>query len=200
MKHSLDNFINSLSTENISTERKSEFSQLIQYIQRKKNEGKTIRLNFICTHNSRRSQFSQLWAKVMSEYHKLDCETFSGGVEITACNERVINSLLEQGFEVNPSKDKRNPHYHIQIDTVDCGLYFSKLFDDPSSPKDQFAAVMTCAHADENCPFIPGAEERIPLRYTDPKVFDNTPEEKEGYRNKSLEIATEMYYIFSSIK
>ena len=64
----------------------------------------------------------------------------------------------------------------------------------------KFAAVMTCAHADENCPFIPGAEQRIPVRYKDPKAFDDTPEEKvAGIANKSIEIATEMHYIFSSI-
>lgn len=200
MKRSLIDFINSLSIENISADRKSELTHLIQYIQNRTNETAPVRLNFICTHNSRRSQFSQLWAKVMSQYHNLDCETFSGGVEVTACNERVINTLLNHGFEIKSLNTLENPQYHIQIDQLDCGFYFSKLFDDPSNPKDQFAAVMTCAHADENCPFIPGAEERIPLRYTDPKVFDDTPEEKEGYRNKSIEIATEMYYIFSSIQ
>ena len=58
---------------------------------------------------------------------------------------------------------------------------------------------MTCAHADENCPFIPGTEQRIPVRYKDPKTFDDTPEETAAYLNKSIEIATEMQYIFSSV-
>ena len=31
---------------------------------------------------------------------------------------------------------------------------------------------MVCDHADQNCPFIPGATARIPLRYKDPKEFD----------------------------
>lgn len=200
MKRKLNSFINSLSTDSISKDRKNELAHLIQYIQNRTNEAAPIRLNFICTHNSRRSQFSHLWAKVMAQYHNLDCEAFSGGVEVTACNERVIKTLLGHGFEVNILGGLENPQYHVKIDQLDCGLYFSKLFDDPSNPNNQFAAVMTCAHADENCPFIPGAQERIPLRYNDPKVFDNTPKEKEGYYNKSIEIATEMYYVFSSIQ
>ncbi len=64
-----------------------------------------------------------------------------------------------------------NPEYHISIDND--GLYsiitFSKLFDDPSNSAAKFVAIMTCSHADENCPIIPGADLRIPVRYKDPK-------------------------------
>jgi len=58
---------------------------------------------------------------------------------------------------------------------------------------------MTCDHADENCPFIPGTEQRIPVRYEDPKAFDNTPLEAEKYDERSVQIATEMFYVFSKI-
>jgi arsenate reductase len=135
----------------------------------------------------------------MAHYHGIDCNTYSGGVEVTACNERVINTLLSQGFNIKTKENGENPYYQISMGGEHFGGFFSKLYDDPSSPSKSFAAVMTCAHADENCPFIPGAEQRIPVRYKDPKAFDNTPEEKTAYYNKSIEIATEMYYIFSSI-
>ena len=59
---------------------------------------------------------------------------------------------------------------------------------------------MTCSHADENCPLIPGAEKKISLMYEDPKLFDRTILEKEKYRERSLQIATEMKYVFSKIK
>ena len=58
---------------------------------------------------------------------------------------------------------------------------------------------MTCSHADENCPFIAGAEQRIPVRYDDPKAFDNTPQQLEKYRERSLQIATALFYVFSQI-
>lgn len=199
MNTALNQLVEKLSIAHLSPKRKEELALLIDYIKTKKAQNKPLHLNFICTHNSRRSQFSQLWAKVMAHYHGIDCNTYSGGVEVTACNERVINTLLSQGFNIKTKENGENPYYQISMGGEYFGGFFSKLYDDPSSPSKSFAAVMTCAHADENCPFIPGAEQRITVRYKDPKAFDNTPEEKTAYYNKSIEIATEMYYIFSSI-
>jgi arsenate reductase len=199
MNTALNQLVEKLSIAHLSPKRKEELALLIDYIKTKKAQNEPLHLNFICTHNSRRSQFSQLWAKVMAHYHGIDCNTYSGGVEVTACNERVINTLLSQGFNIKTKENGENPYYQISMGGEHFGGFFSKLYDDPSSPSKSFAAVMTCAHADENCPFIPGAEQRIPVRYKDPKAFDNTPEEKTAYYNKSIEIATEMYYIFSSI-
>ena len=199
MNTALNQLVEKLSIAHLSPKRKEELALLIDYIKTKKAQNKPLHLNFICTHNSRRSQFSQLWAKVMAHYHGIDCNTYSGGVEVTACNERVINTLLSQGFNIKTKENGDNPYYQISMGGEYFGGFFSKLYDDPSSPSKSFAAVMTCAHADEICPFIPGAEQRITVRYKDPKAFDNTPEEKTAYYNKSIEIATEMYYIFSSI-
>ena len=114
----------------------------------------------------------------MAQYHGIDCNTYSGGVEVTACNERLIKTLLSQGFDIKTKENGDNPCYQISMEGELFGEYFSKLYDDSSNPTKDFAAVMTCAHADENCPFIPGAEQRIPMRYKDPKAFDDTPEEK----------------------
>jgi arsenate reductase len=77
---------------------------------------------------------------------------------------------------------------------------FSKLFDDAINQFDHFAAVMTCDHADENCPFIPGTEQRISVQYADPKAFDGTSEEAARYDERSFQIASEMFYVFSKIQ
>lgn len=199
MNTALSPLVKKLSIANLTQKRKEELALLIDYIKTQKAQSKPLQLNFICTHNSRRSQFSQLWAKIMAQYHGIDCNTYSGGVEVTACNHRVIDTLLSQGFEIEIKENGDNPHYIIRMEGESFGEYFSKLYDDSSSPTKDFAAVMCCAHADENCPFIPGADQRIPLRYKDPKAFDDTPEEKTAYQNKSIEIATEMHYVFSSI-
>ena len=199
MNAALNQLVEELSIADITPKRKEELALLIDYIKTKKAENKPLHLNFICTHNSRRSQFSQLWAKAMAQYHGIDCNTYSGGVEVTACNKRVVETLLSQGFDIETKENGDNPYYIIQLGGEAFGEYFSKLYDYSSSPTKDFAAVMCCAHADENCPFIPGADQRIPLRYKDPKAFDDTPEEKAAYHNKSIEIATEMHYIFSSV-
>ena len=59
---------------------------------------------------------------------------------------------------------------------------------------------MTCSTADEGCPFIAGAEKRFPIRYDDPKTFDGTELMNEKYTERSLEIASEMFYVFSQLK
>ena len=191
--------VEEISKRSISDERKKDLLPLINYLKNRLLSEKNCQLNFICTHNSRRSQFSQLWAKVMADYYGIPCTTFSGGVEITSCNERVINTLKSQGFSINMDQNKENPRYQIGMNEYTFGTFFSKKFNHPENPTEDFAAIMTCGHADENCPFIPGTERRIPIRYKDPKIYDNTNNEAQGYLDKSIEIASEMNYIFSHV-
>ncbi|EON77362.1 Arsenate reductase [Lunatimonas lonarensis] len=184
----------------IGEERKRILQVLIDYVQQKIDQGQDINLNFICTHNSRRSQFSQLWGKVAATYHGIDMNSFSGGVEVTAFNERAVASIRRFGFKVT-KKGEANPTYFVFFsDDEDPIVTFSKVFDDAANAPTAFAAVMTCSHADENCPFIPGAEARIPVRYEDPKAYDDTELEEEKYDERSLQIASEMLYVFSRIK
>ncbi|MDN3202994.1 protein-tyrosine-phosphatase [Algoriphagus sediminis] len=172
---------------------------LIEYLQKKKSEKVTAHLNFICTHNSRRSQFSQIWAEVAAVKYGIDAKTYSGGVEVTACNQRTVASLKRLGFQMG-AFGRENPTYKIKYAGGDEMIKaYSKLFDDPANPVDGFAAIMTCDHADENCPFIPGAEIRIPVLYVDPKAFDNTSEESSKYDERSLQIASEMLYVMRSV-
>ena len=180
----------------IPDNRKLILDKFKDYIQNKLEIGETPRLNFICTHNSRRSQFSQIWAQTAAAFFAIDVECFSGGVELTAFNERAVASILRCGFKVE-KEGEINPKYTVYYDTKSKPIVaFSKLFDDTPSP---FAAVMTCAHADENCPFIPAAECRIPMRYDDPKAFDDTALEAEKYDERSIQIASEMFYVFRNL-
>lgn len=183
----------------ISEERKANLQILIDYIQNKVNQNQEINLNFICTHNSRRSQFSQIWGKVAAAYHGIYINSYSGGVEVTAFNERAVASIKRFGFKVS-KEGNGNPKYFVcYSDDEDPIVTFSKVYDDAANAPKNFAAVMTCSHADENCPFIPGAEARIPVRYEDPKAFDDTDQEAEMYDERSMEIASEMLFVFSKI-
>ncbi len=183
----------------ISDGRKQVLQVLIDFIQSKLETGEEVDLNFICTHNSRRSQFSQIWAQTAADYFGVPAHCYSGGVEVTAFNERAVASIKRSGFRVSKKGDENPTYFIFHSDDAEPIVAFSKLFDDPINRADRFAAVMTCAHADENCPFIPGAESRIPVRYEDPKAFDDTPQEGEKYDERSMQIAAEMFYVFSQI-
>ena len=194
--------INNFDTAVISGERIKILQLLIDYIQEKKNANQEIRLNFICTHNSRRSHLSQIWAQTMAAHFNISSVScYSGGTEATALFPMVAKTLKENGFYISIISEGENPIYAIKFGENELPVIgFSKTFDSDFNPSSNFAALMTCTHADENCPFIAGAEKRIPMTFEDPKTFDNTPPPDEKYKERSLQIATELYYVFSKIK
>ena len=194
--------IEQLSFDTISEERKQVLAPLVQFIQSKTNSGLAIRLNFICTHNSRRSHLSQVWAQTAAAYHNIEnVFCYSGGTEATALFPKVAETLVNTGFEVKIISEGDNPIYAIKYNTNDHPVIgFSKSYEDDFNPQSEFAAILTCSQADGGCPFIAGAEKRIPITFDDPKAFDNTPLQTEKYQERSIQIATEFLYVFSQIK
>ncbi|GAA4236083.1 protein-tyrosine-phosphatase [Postechiella marina] len=197
----IEDVIKSLDTKTITEERKAILQPLIDYIQSKASTNQSIRINFICTHNSRRSHLSQIWAQTMANYFNIkNVFTYSGGTEATALFPMVAETLKNNGFLVKTISEGNNPVYSIKYtDNEHPIIGFSKKLDDDFNPKSEFAAVMTCSQADGGCPFIAGAEKRTPITFEDPKAFDNTPQQAEKYNERSIQIATELFYIFSLI-
>ncbi len=194
--------IKSLDLTSISQDRKQVLAPLIAYIQAKIDTKSEIRLNFICTHNSRRSHFSQVWAQAIAEYYNLiTVVCYSGGTEATALYPMVAETLKNSGFSIDVIAEGSNPIYSIKYaDNQHPIIGFSKTYDSNFNPLSEFAAIMTCSHADGNCPMITGAEKRISITFEDPKVSDGTAQQKEVYEERSLQIATELKYVFSEIK
>jgi arsenate reductase len=202
MYPNLFNVIASFSSQSISDERKVVLLPLVNYIQEKINAGEAIRLHFICTHNSRRSHLSQIWAQTMAYYIGLkNVSCYSGGTEATAIFIKVLETLTTQGFKVLKLSENANPIVAVKFaDNENPILCFSKTYDHPFNPSTQFGAVMTCNNADEGCPIVVGAEARFPIKYDDPKAYDGTPLQTEKYAERSLDIAREMLWVFSQIK
>ena len=201
MNKKIEKVISGLEVDKISEDRKQLLQPLINFIQTKTDNNKEVRINFICTHNSRRSHLSQIWAQTMAANFNINnVRTYSGGTEATAMFPKVGETLTNQGFEIKKIADVNNPIYTIKFDDNSHPIIgFSKKYDDAFNPESGFAAIMTCSQADGNCPFIVGAEKRIPITYEDPKLFDDTEQQAEKYQERSLQIATEMLYIFSGI-
>jgi arsenate reductase len=198
----LSHSIKEISLIAVPDSRKVILQPLIDYIQNKVDKNQVVRLNFICTHNSRRSHLSQVWAQTMAFYCNIkNVECYSGGTAATALFPKVVATLETQGFKIQKISQEANPIYAIKFSENELSIIgFSKEFDNFFNPKSAFLAIMTCSQADEGCPFIAGAEKRIPVRYDDPKAFDETELQTEKYLERSTQIANEMYYVFSQIQ
>ena len=198
MYSKLSQTIDTIALMKVSSERKIILQALIDYIQPKVVDCEAIRLNFICTHNSRRSHLSQVWAQTMAHYFGLtQVYCYSGGTDATAMFPKVAETLASQGFQIQSLSEGANPVYALKYTENEAPIIcFSKTFDDAFNPSSQYAAIMTCSSADEGCPFIAGADQRLPIRYDDPKAFDGTESMDLKYQERSLEIAAEMYYVF----
>ena len=202
MYEQIKTVIASLDCEAITSERKETLNSLVDFIQNKVDNNQAISLNFICTHNSRRSHLSQIWAQTMASYFSIEnVYCYSGGTEATALFPMVVKTLEEQGFMIEKLSENSNPVYSIKYAENEHPIIgFSKNLDADFNPKSDFCAIMTCDSANEACPFVPGAEKRVPITFEDPKAFDNTPQQAEKYKERSLQIATELRYVFSQIQ
>lgn len=188
--------------DQISEKRKVLLEVLAKKIVNQLNEGGPSRLTFICTHNSRRSHFGQIWAQTAARYFKVDpIETYSGGTEATAFNPSAVAALKDAGFVIEQLDASENPKYEVMDGPNSAKMIcYSKVYDAPVNPSKDFIAVMTCSEADENCPLVLGASARFALTYDDPKLSDGTPEQAATYQDRCREIAIEMCYMFHQVK
>lgn len=197
-------FENSYSKGKISEERKT---LLITIAEKTHNvlmhTNSSIHLNFICTHNARRSQLAQIWSYYAALYFELQhVKTYSGGTSITSFHRNTIKSLQKSGFHFNIATfNHQNPKYLINFDenTEPPLLVYSKLYDDAHN-SEPCIAITTCCNAEEICPFIPNAIWRFHLPFSDPKKFDGTKKEEKAYLNTNQQIATEIFFLFNELK
>ena len=201
MNPKLTSTIENFSSENITSDRAEVLEKLISYIKDKTSKDEIIRLNFICTHNSRRSHLSQIWTQTMA-YHfgikNVNC--YSGGTEATAMFPKVAETLSHQGFDILKLSETPNPVYAVKYAKNEYPVIcFSKEYNHAFNPISNYAAIVTCNSADEACPIVYGAEARFPVKYDDPKVFDGTELMDAKYAERSLQIGEEMWWVFKSI-
>ncbi|TWU01698.1 low molecular weight phosphatase family protein [Neorhodopirellula pilleata] len=186
--------------ESIPTDRKTELAKVADYVRERLSKSEPAKLTFICTHNSRRSHLSQIWAQVAAEYYGLvGVETFSGGTEATAFNPRAVAAMQRCGLKIvadDPAAS--NPRYSVYTsDSSAPQVCFSKTYGDSPNPSQGYCAVMTCSQADDACPLVMGCDLRMPIRYEDPKVADDTELETQRYDERSAQICSEMLFMMS---
>ena len=117
------------------------------------NTGSKIKVLFLCTGNSCRSQMAEGWAKAL----KGDwIEAFSAGIETHGLNPKAVKVMAEAG--------------------VDISGHVSKTVEDLGDIKFDYV-VTVCGHAHETCPVFPG---RATVTH---KGFDDPPKLAEGAVN-----------------
>ena len=115
--------LSKLDINSISSERKGLLQQLVDFVQNKVNNREVINLNFICTHNSRRSHLSQIWAQVAAANFNIpNVFCYSGGTEATAMFPKVGETLIGQGLKINTIAEATNPisvsYTHLTLPTI----------------------------------------------------------------------------------
>ena len=127
-----------------------------------------IRILFLCTGNSCRSQMAEGWARYL---HRDIFEPYSAGTEIHGMNQNAIRVMTEAGIDISS-------HHSKNVEEVQ------------NIPFDVIITV--CDHAHENCPFFPGSAKRIHAGFDDPPRLAqsiNDPEKKlDCYRKVRDEI------------
>ena len=200
MYNSVENYCQQLTNnfDEITEDRKHILNKITAYIKHK--NGEPTNLIYVCTHNSRRSHFGQIWATVAADFYNIkNIKAYSAGTEQTAFHPNAIKALGRIGFKIEKPKVEQNPKYVVNFEENKFTTCFSKTIDHKTLPQQNFAAIMTCDDAEQNCPFLPGAETRIATTYQDPKAFDGTPKEAEKYDERCRQIALETLYVFSQL-
>jgi arsenate reductase len=113
-----------------------------------------IKILFLCTGNSARSQMAEGWARHL----KGDLiEPYSAGIEVHGLNPLAVGVMREAGIDISDQHSK----------------LVSTIIDIP------FDYVITvCGHADENCPVFPGKVKIVHHGFDDPAKAEGSKEEK----------------------
>lgn len=118
-----------------------------------------LKVLFLCTGNSCRSQMAEGWAKAL----KNDAvEAYSAGIETHGLNPIAVKVMVEAGVDISGHRSKN----------------VADLMDVP------FDYVVTvCGHANETCPMFPGKAKVIHVGFDDPPALAKAAETEEEALN-----------------
>lgn len=116
--------------------------------------GSPIRVLFLCTHNSARSQMAEALLRHTSGER---FDVYSAGTEATRVHPMAIRAMDECGIDISDARSKTLDEYVGQ----------------------QFDYIITvCDRANESCPIFPGDPERIHWSFRDPSAVKGSEEER----------------------
>ena len=107
-------------------------------------DGKKIRILFLCTGNSCRSQMAEGWTRALKGE---TFEAYSAGIETHGLNPNAVRVMAEAGVDISGQKSQKISEFR--------GMDFDYV-------------VTVCGHAHENCPFFPGKAKVVHAGFQDP--------------------------------
>lgn len=106
-----------------------------------------LKLLFLCTGNSCRSQMAEGWTRALKGER---IEVYSAGVEVHGLNPVAVEVMAEAGIDISGQTSKHlDSLRHLQFDVV----------------------ITVCDHARESCPFFPGAKKMLHVGFADPPLM-----------------------------
>ena len=112
-----------------------------------------MKVLFLCTGNSCRSQMAEGWARVIGGD---EVEALSAGIEAHGKNPRAIGVMQEAGVDISAQDS-------------------TKLTDEMLASADYLVTV--CGHADEHCPVLPSGMQKEHWPLDDPAKATGTEDE-----------------------
>lgn len=107
----------------------------------------------LCTGNSCRSQLAEAYLRY---FHGDKANIYSAGVETHGVNPRAIDTMLEDGIDINQHTSNHVDEYlHIPFDLI----------------------LTVCDHASERCPIFPSTAKRIHHNFSDPAKATGSEDE-----------------------
>lgn len=128
-----------------------------------------IRVLFVCTHNSARSQIAEA---LLGRYGGDDFEVSSAGTEASRVNPFAIRALAELGIDWSGARSK-------SIDE-----FLDQRFD---------YVITVCDRARETCPVFPGSTNSLHWGLDDPSEVEGTDAEKlAAFRRTQVEVSARL--------
>jgi arsenate reductase len=128
-----------------------------------------IRVLFVCTHNSARSQIAEA---LLQRYGGKDFEVYSAGTEATEVNPYAARVLGDLGIDWSGARSK----------TID--EFLERRFD---------YVITVCDRAKATCPIFPGSDNTLHWGLDDPSEVDGTDEQKHAaFRRTQMEVSARL--------
>ncbi|MEO8505062.1 MAG: metalloregulator ArsR/SmtB family transcription factor [Acidobacteriota bacterium] len=131
-----------------------------------------LRILFLCTHNSARSQMAEGLARAMSEGK---IAAFSAGTEPSRVHPLAVRAMNAERIDIRAQRSKHLDEY--------LGQHFDYV-------------ITVCDRASESCPVFPGEPERIHWSIPDPSAVEGSNERRyRAFRNALLDLRTRIRYL-----